>query len=168
MELNKILERDLKLACLIPTHCTEKASCSYCTISTWAYNNTGHAQGTGLPICTPYLSPVRFTHFFSIWPWTRRWVEGVGGKKKKEKKRKKDFSPAVTSWDGIQGSLPPWFTGGEWTWLFLPLWGMLAFLTHVHLTIASGWTAVWMSHIQELIFSVLLILWDILLSNSPM
>ena len=31
MELNKILERDLKLACLIPTHCTGKASGSYCT-----------------------------------------------------------------------------------------------------------------------------------------
>lgn len=31
MELNKILEKDLKLACLIPTHCTGKASGSYCT-----------------------------------------------------------------------------------------------------------------------------------------
>lgn len=31
MELNKILERDLKLACLIPTHCGGKAPGSYCT-----------------------------------------------------------------------------------------------------------------------------------------
>ena len=31
MELNKILERDLKLACLIPTHCAGKAPGPYCT-----------------------------------------------------------------------------------------------------------------------------------------
>lgn len=107
MELNKILERDLKLACLIPTHWTEKASCSYCTISAWAFNNTGHAQGTGLAIRAPYPSSVGFTHFLSFCPWTQRWVEGVGGKKeRKEKKGRLQPSCDFLGWySGITSSI---------------------------------------------------------------
>lgn len=50
MELNKILKRDLKLACLIPTHCTGKAACPYCTSSTPTNNNMGCAHSDQLSL----------------------------------------------------------------------------------------------------------------------
>lgn len=64
MELNKILERDLKLACLIPTHCTGKASCSYCTSCTQAHDNRGCAQGAGHSAYTPLPA---FCPFCGAW-----------------------------------------------------------------------------------------------------
>lgn len=48
-----ILERDLKLACLIPTRCTGKAPCSYCTGPTSAQRKGGGcAQGVHM---SPYI-----------------------------------------------------------------------------------------------------------------
>ena len=117
MELNKILERDLKLACLIPTHCTGKASDSYCTSSPRAQDTAGSAQGAGLSICMSYLSSVDFVklgmglhlpHFLSFLIMDKE----MSWRGRRKKKRKKDFSPAVTSWDGICVSTSSMMNGG--------------------------------------------------------
>lgn len=148
MELNKILERDLKLACLIPTHCTGKASGSYCTSSPRAQDTAGSAQGAGLSVCTSYLSSVDFVklgmglhlpHFpsFLIMDKETSWR----GRRKKEKKKRLQPSCDFLGWDlcehflhdewGVRG-------GGKRTgWLFLPL--CLLFSPPLSLSLASVW-----------------------------
>lgn len=169
MELNKILERDLKLACLIPTQCTGKASCSYCTSSA-RLRQPGPCTSARAP--HSYIPPVCYLlwdapHGLTLSPFILIMGKEMSwrGRKKEENKIKRDFYPAVTFWGDVCVSAPS-LTHGDRGDLALPD-SSPAFITQDCLAVISEWSAVWMSHIQELTFRVLLILVEILLLNNP-
>ena len=102
MELNKILERDLKLACLIPTHCTGKASGSYCTaLPTSSGWRRLCARGRALRLhgLESSVDSVKFgvglplPHFLSLLIMDKETSWGDRRKKKNIKKKKKRSSP---------------------------------------------------------------------------
>lgn len=100
----------------------------------------------------PGLSPLcvlgtdlAFPHFSPLWSWTGRWVEGA-----EEKNSGSLWLPGmVSTW-----SLPPWFIRVQRASRAPPS-SLLASLSQVCLTITSGWSAMWMSHMQELTVRVL-------------
>lgn len=96
MELNKILERGLKLACLIPTQCTGKASCSYCTSPT-SLPLGGPRPGCQLPSHTASLpaQPQEALHSLTCTSFPFILItdkEKMWGKRKKQNK-------SQPSWD---------------------------------------------------------------------
>lgn len=158
MELNKILERDLKLACFIPIHCTGKASCSYCTSSTIAWL-CPRCPALSLPVPLP----LRALGMGLAWPPFRSFLT-------MDKEVRWRIGRKTCSLLGLPGLtlawvLPPWVTGVEWASPAPPT--LPASLPQVCLTIISAWSATWMFQMQKLTFSILNISLEHLLSNTP-
>lgn len=113
----KILERDLKLACLIPTQCTGKASCSYCTgphqLRVRAGRLCPRCSDDSLCSYIPCLWPSSLGwtchHLTSIrfWTQTRKWAD-------KMRDRWKTWA-CCDSWDDVCLNPPSWPT--RWTGL---------------------------------------------------
>ena len=129
MELNKILERGLKLACLIPTQCTGKGSCSYCTSPT-NLPLRGPCPGCQLPSHTPYLPAQLREAQHSLTCTSFPFILITNVEKRQGERRKQNKSQS--SWDFLGRYLtifvwarPPWLTETEGARLFLAVCWLL-------------------------------------------
>lgn len=152
----KILERDLKLACLIPTHCTGKASCSYCTgphqlgaragavpkVLRWlptCLPTRSLAIRPGLDLPSPHFHPVLNTDKEMSW---------------QDERQMKDLSLLwLVGWRVLE----PSFLTHQVDWAARIIF-LSAILTQVCPAITSGWSVMRTSRTQELAIWALSIL----------
>lgn len=103
----KILERDLKLACLIPTQCTGKASCSYCTGP-----HQLRVRAGAVPKVLRWLPTCLLTQSLAILGWTCHHLTSIGFEHRQGNE--------LTRWETDERLEPAVTPGVSCAWTLLP------------------------------------------------